>query len=151
MLDERNERARVYNSAMSDIHVFILFTTLAAVAFADLQGLRWVLGRVQTLNARMMRGLHWLVYLGLSGMIVTGYMMFSRDSEYLLSNPVFLAKMVFVASLIVNSFLIGSHMKVASEKPFVEISPGEKTKLILSGAVSGMCWISAMLLGFSLE
>jgi len=136
---------------MSDIHVFILFSTLAVVAFADLQGLRWVLGKVAILHARMMHVVHWLVYAGLGGMILTGVSMFSRDSEYLLGNPVFLAKMVFVGALVVNSFLIGAHISIASEKPFAELSKGEKIKLIVSGAVSGFCWLGAMLLGFSLE
>ncbi len=84
-------------------------------------------------------------------MVVTGFTMFSRDSEYLLSNPLFLVKMVFVTALVVNSFLIGSHIKVASEKPFAALSSGEKTKLIVSGIVSGVCWVGAMLIGFSLE
>lgn len=136
---------------MSEIHELILFMTLAVVAFADLQGLRWVLGFVPTLSARIVRVLHFVVYLGLGGMVMTGLTMFSQDSEYLLSNPIFLVKMVFVTALVVNSFLIGSHIKVASEKPFASLSSGEKTKLVVSGIVSGMCWVGAMLLGFSLE
>jgi hypothetical protein len=141
----------VYNKTMSEIHELILFITLAVVVFADLQGLRWVLGWVPTLSARIVRVLHFVVYLGLGGMVVTGLTMFSRDSAYLLSNPVFLVKMVFVAALIANSFLIGAHIQVASEKPFAQLSSGGKKKLIVSGIVSGVCWISAMLLGFSLE
>jgi hypothetical protein len=136
---------------MSDIHSFILFMTLAVVVFADLQGLRWVLGWVPTLSARVVRFLHLVVYLGLGGMIATGLSMFVRDSEYLLSNPIFLVKMMFVSALVINSFLIGAHIKVASEKPFAGLSRREKTKLIVSGAVSGLCWVGAMLLGFSLE
>lgn len=136
---------------MSDIHLSILFTTLAVVAFADLQGLRWALGRVSTLNTRLTRALHLLVYIGLGGMVLTGLTMFSRDSEYLLSNPLFLSKMVFVGALIVNSFLIGKHIKVASEQSFAELGGREKTKLVVSGVVSGACWLGAMLLGFSLE
>lgn len=136
---------------MSDIHVAILFSTLSVVVFADVQGLRWVLGRVRTLNARLTRALHILVYVGLLGMILTGVTMFLRDSEYLLSNPAFLVKMVFVAALVANSFLIGAHIKVATEKPFAELSVTEKRRLIISGVVSGACWLGAMLLGFSLE
>ena len=136
---------------MSEIHELILFSTLAVVACADVVGLLWVLGRFSTLNARLMNALHLLVYVGLGGMIVTGLTMFSRDSEYLLSNPVFLVKMVFVATLVVNSFLIGAHLKVASEKPFAALPRGEKWRFIVSGVVSGFCWVGAMLLGFSLE
>lgn len=136
---------------MSDIHVFILFTTLAAVVIADVQGLRWVIGHVQTLNARVLHLLHYLVYAGLLGMIVTGVTMFSRDSEYLLSLPNFLVKMFFVAALVINSFVIGSHIKVAAEKPFAALSGKEKMWLIGSGLVSGISWVTAMLLGFSLE
>ncbi len=136
---------------MSEIHELILFMTLAVVVFADLQGLRWVLGWVSTLSSGIVRVLHFIVYVGLGGMVVTGLIMFSRDSEYLLSNPIFLTKMVFVAALIANSFLIGAHIKVASEKPFASLSSGEKTKLVVSGIVSGVCWVGAMLLGFSLE
>ncbi len=142
----------MYNmQPMSDIHVFILFSTLAVVAIADIQGLRWVTGRVPTLNLRLTKTLHLLVYAGLAGMITTGLTMFLRDSEYLLSNPAFLVKMCFVAALVINSFVIGSHMKVAIERPFAALSAREKAWLIGSGLISGISWISAMLIGFSLE
>ena len=135
---------------MSEFHVAFVVLTLLIVVFADEQGLLWFLGKKQILSKRRVDLLHVLVTLGLGGILTTGGLMFIDRSEYLLQQPVFITKMVFVLTLVINAAFSGSISRLATEKSFKELSGAERTQVFVSGAVSIAGWIGAGVCGLLL-
>lgn len=139
---------------MSDIllplHLISLFYALVSVVRADHLGLLWIRGKVDTLDAKKIDSLHRHSFIGLSLMIVTGFFLFLPMREYLLSQPQFFVKMVFVVTLIVNGFIIGTLKNIASTRKFSSLSTREKLPLFISGFVSTISWLGAILGGFYL-
>lgn len=133
---------------MLTIHLTILSLTILVIIFSDFNGLLWLLGRKQQLSKKLFTVLHWLVSIGLVGMILTGgYMAYGYGTEVLFKNYVFGTKMFFVAMLVINAYLIGKHMHLSFEKPFKELSRKEKQVLMISGLVSTSAWIIIFVLG----
>ena len=134
---------------MVTVHVLLIIVTGLAVVYADEQGFEWFRGIQKTLSKKKLDLLHVAVSLGLSGIILTGGLMFI-DRPWLLSDPTFLAKMALVAALTVNGLLIGSLASVASTKEFKDVPLAKKRLLLLSGSVSLICWIGAVTCGLLL-
>lgn len=135
---------------MAEVHLTLVLATAVLVIYSDKVGFSWVRGRVETLSKKKLEILHLAVGIGLAGILLTGGLMFLDRAEYLLGQPVFLAKMAFVASLVVNALFIGSLSKVASERSFASLTPKERIPLYISGGVSIVGWVSAIALGFIL-
>jgi len=125
------------------VHISAVTITIALVIMADTHGLLWLLGKMKTLPERRMRFFHAATWVGLVTTMTAGAIMFSSYPEYLLSLTAFKFKMLFVAALCINAFLIGKHMKVTFATPFSEVPDSEKRALLISGAVSTSCWIGA--------
>lgn len=138
----------------SDLLLPLHLLTLTFVAWtalhADHMGFKWILGREQTLDKETTEKFHTRIWIGLGGMILTGFLMFWPMREYLLSRPQFYAKMFFVLALVANGFAIGSLQKVAFRKSFKELTTKERVPLLISGAVSTISWIGAATLAFFL-
>ena len=130
------------------IHFFVLVITAIAIIIADHDGFQYFMGKKQTLNPVRVKRLHYIVLTGLSVMILTGALMFRDQWGELIDNPAFYVKMLMVLALIVNSFIIGSLMHVATQRSFTELTPAERHKLLASGALSVICWIGSALIGF---
>lgn len=128
------------------IHVLSVFATLALVVVADVHGLLWVLGKMKTLPPRRMGFFHRATWIGLAIIITTGFFMFLNESSYLLSLPGFKLKMFFVLCLIINAFVIGTHMMIAITRTFSSLTLKEKMPLFISGGVSSISWIGAFIL-----
>lgn len=135
---------------MSEFHVIFVVLSILIVLYSDEQGLMWMLGKKQTLPKKRVEVLHALVSIGLGGILLTGGLMFLDRAEYLLSQPVFIAKMIFVAALVVNAFFIGSISRIATEKPYARLSTAERYRVLISGAVSVTGWIGAGVCGLLL-
>ncbi|MBM3261527.1 hypothetical protein FJY93_03855 [Candidatus Kaiserbacteria bacterium] len=135
---------------MKTIHLAILLCTAVVMLIADGHGWRWMRGTVATLDRRAVRMLHYLMWTGLSLMIATGLILFSRAPSYYLGRPAFLMKMCVVAILVVNGILIGRLQGIALERPFASLSSKEKLPLMASGAISTAAWIAAPLIGYFL-
>jgi uncharacterized membrane protein len=135
---------------LSDVHVAILVLTACLVVCTDVAGLLYLLGKKQTLSERFIVWAHRLIFAGLAGMVVTGIILFIPMREYLLVQPNFYVKMMFVLALVVNAFVIGAHMKVASTTPFKLLPQSEKRKLFVSGAISTLSWLGAIFGGIYL-
>jgi cation transport ATPase len=131
-------------------HITAVVLTLLAVLYADEQGLQWFLGRTRVLSQKSVEVVHTLVSVGIAVIILTGGLMFIDRSSYLLSQATFLAKMCFVGALVLNGFFIGSISKLASEKAFAELTPGERMKVLVSGGVSIVGWVGAVTCGLLL-
>ncbi len=130
------------------VHLTILFITGFFIVVSDYAAFKWVTGKVQTLNLVSLKRNHWAVGIGLTLMILTGsFMAFGGSGDRmaeLFANPAFWVKMSFVALLIINSFVIGAHLKTPAERPFASLTAKEKWPLYISGAVSTFAWVGAI-------
>lgn len=126
------------------VHIGTVFVLVPLVVIADLFALLWVLGRIDRLDVRILRTLHRLVYVGIALMITSGAIMFQSYQGYLLATPAFYVKMGFVAALIINSFVVGAHLHTATTRTFAELTWAERRPLLISGAVSTVSWIGAI-------
>ncbi len=133
---------------MEVFHLLFLGVAILAIAVADKKALAWMRGKVEVVSAKSLDLAHYLVWIGLSGLIVTGVIMATPMIEFLIKEPAFLIKMMFVGILITNGFLISSLMKVAYKKSFASLKANEKLLLLFSGAVSTISWATAITIGF---
>jgi len=134
---------------MITLHLSLVILTGLCVLYSDEQAFAWVLGKKNVLSPRLVDILHVVVSIGLSGIIATGGILFLSRS-FLLHDPVFLTKMVFVGALIVNGFFIDRLSVTATERPFAQLSKKERMPLLISGAVSVLGWAGAGLCGLLL-
>lgn len=135
---------------MALIHVIAVISTLSVVLVADYYGGRWFRGKADTIPQQTAERLHMLVSIGLASILLTGGLMFIDRSSYLLSQPVFWAKMTFVGALLVNGFFIGRISRIAASGPFRSVTPAQKRSVLLSAGVSTIGWIGAVILGMVL-
>lgn len=135
---------------MVTFHLGFLFFSIAAILFADKQGFAYLTGEKQVLSKSTLQVIHYAVWIGLLGMIATGAYMAYPLRVYLLSDTIFIVKMLFVGILITNAFLIDSLMKVAHERPFASLTMSERIPLFLSGGISTIAWIGAATMGLLL-
>jgi cytochrome b involved in lipid metabolism len=84
-------------------------------------------------------------------MIISGGIMVSSNLSGFLANTNFLVKMVFVLGLVINSFAIGKLMKLAINNSYASLQKSDKTKLLISGAISVICWLGALTMAFTIE
>ena len=124
--------------------------TCALPICADYFGMLWIREKRKTLNEKKLRTLHTQAWIGLGLMITTGLTLFWPMKEYLLTLPQFYIKMAFVVTLICNGFVVGRLQKKASTRTFSSLSPRERTPLFISGAVSTLSWVGAIIAAFFL-
>ena len=126
------------------VHIIAFVFNIALVVISDFLGLMWVAGKMSVLPNKFIIIAHRAIWFGLSVSIVSGYILFSGASEYLLTVPAFYTKVIFVLALLTNSFLISSHIKLATSQTFKETSVGERWKLFISGGVSFISWVGVV-------
>lgn len=132
------------------IHILSLIFSGCVIVTADHDAFSWFRGKKETLDPEKMELLHQLTWIGLTLLITTGFLLFYPARVFLLSNPVFITKMIFVTLLLGNGFAIGKLSHVAHTRPFSSLSKGERTKLFISGAISSISWIGATIAAFFL-
>lgn len=133
---------------LTTLHLISLIVTAPVILYADHMGFQYLTGRVQTIGLRKVEWTHRLVTGGILLLIVTGVLITVPMWAIMLENPLFYAKLAFVATLVLNGVLIGNLMKKATVAPFASLSPEEKRFLLVSGAVSACGWIATILIGF---
>lgn len=133
---------------LEGLHLFILAVTALAILFADHEGFSYMTGKKQLLTERRVAVLYRLVWAGFLGMIITGAIMVWPARSYYFSDTAFLAKMGFVVALFVNSLFIHKIMYVSTTTPFMQLERSMQIKLFVSGAVSGVGWVGATVVGF---
>lgn len=127
------------------LHLVILGLTVAVILYTDHLGFQYFRGLKQTLDARQVRTLHYLVWFGLVSMIATGLWMAWPALGVLLTTPLFLTKMGFVAVLVINAVFIGFFLSTAIQTPYASLTPRQKAPLLISGALSSISWLGAIL------
>jgi hypothetical protein len=132
---------------IGELHFPLLLLTVLVILYSDHHGWQYFRGTKQTLSPRFVTWSHRLVWVGLIGMITTGVLLTLPAWEYRLTEFVFYVKLGFVGVLVLNAFAIGSLARVASERPYAALSRNEQRTLMLSGALSGLGWVSAATIG----
>lgn len=132
---------------MAEVHLGILLVTAIGILWADHLGFQYFRGQRVTLPAVLVTRLHYAVLVGLVGMLTTGATMAFDRWTYLSVQPVFWLKMGFVAVLVVNSFFIGALMRLATTTSFASLTISQKSRLLASGALSGLGWVGAATIG----
>ena len=127
------------------LHLLILLATAVGIFKADKLGMAWMRGKKEMLDAAVLERYHWWVVAGLAGMILTGIGLVLPNPNDYIHNPAFVMKMVLVGMLVVNSAVIGSLMKIATVRSYASLSTREKLPLFISGAVSAVGWIGAVI------
>ncbi len=129
---------------MLAVHLTILVCTVLVILYTDHVGFRYFRGREQVLSAALVYRLHYVVWVGLLGMIATGAYMAWPALPVLITLPLFQLKMAFVAALFINALYIGFFIQTATTTPFVELTWKQKAPLLISGAISTTSWIGAV-------
>lgn len=127
------------------VHVGILLFIFWNIFKADHSAFSWMRGKLAILDANKMMKFHHNIFYGLIGMTITGIGLYIPLREKLSASPAFKFKMAFVIVLFINSFVIYKFMPVASNKKYSELTTKEKLPLILSGAISTLSWIGALI------
>lgn len=138
------------NEILLPLHIGILVATGCCVVFADIYASQWLRGNIHILNAKIVSRLHQVVSIGTIGMITTGIALFVPVSDFLVQSQTFFIKMTFVLALVVNSFVIEKHMNIATTQAFTNISQREKIVLFVSGTISSVSWLGALISAFFL-
>ncbi|MFA5841827.1 MAG: hypothetical protein WC835_02600 [Candidatus Paceibacterota bacterium] len=125
------------------IHMTGLAVAAVGVLLADHQAFNWVRGKKETLDLAKLTKYHHTVLWGLATLIISGFFLFWPSRNYLLQNTTFLIKMFFVVVLVMNSFVIGRFMPIATTREYSSLSFTERLPLMISGAASGVSWLGA--------
>jgi hypothetical protein len=133
---------------IENIHVCTLALTALCILYADHLGFQYFRGTREKLDAVVTKRLHHLVWAGLLGMIGSGVFLVVPLWEYLAYEPVFYVKMGFVLTLMFNAWIIGQVSHVASTHAFKDLPKAQQTLFLASGALSGMGWVGAAIIGF---
>jgi len=131
-----------------NIHIFAMLFSVGIIFLADKEAFAWVLGKKPLLPDKRVHLYHYLMWAGLLSLIVSGFFMFLPNAEYLLTEPLFIIKMLFVATLVCNAILIGRLTEIALTRTFASLSWGELMPLFVVGAVSAFSWASTILIAF---
>jgi hypothetical protein len=126
-------------------HIGSLFLAGSGVLYADKLALSWLRGKRETLQHSHLLQTHYLVSAALATIVVSGIYLFWPMRDYLLGQPLFYLKMFFVLALILNSVVIGKMLHIATLKPFHILTRKEKFPLMVSGTISTLSWVGAIL------
>lgn len=125
------------------VHLGSLALAALGIFYADTLAVKWVSGKSEVLDIRHLNKAHHSVSVALILMILSGIYMFWPARYYLINDPLFLLKMLFVLVLILNSFVIGEFLHLTTRSSFRSLSHRERAPLFISGAISITCWVGA--------
>ncbi len=126
------------------IHIACLCVAGLGILIADHAAFEWLTHKRDVVGKRELFASHWIVSLGLAGLVLSGLYLFWPMRDYLLLQPLFWLKMAFVAALIVNSFFIEYLMHTASHTAWRHLSIRQRAPYIISGGASTLSWLGAL-------
>lgn len=135
---------------MLTLHVLSFGFVIGITALADKEALAWLRGSKQILEPQTLRNFHRFVWMGFFVLVASGLYLMYPMWRYLLSEPLFIMKMILVGVLFVNGVLIGRLQKMATVYAFKDLTIGQKLQLVISGMVSTFSWVSAALIALYL-
>lgn len=125
------------------LHIAFLCVAGLGILIADHAAFQWLTHKRDVVGRRELFLSHWVVSVGLAGLILSGLYLFWPMRDFLLGSPLFWLKIAFVAALTINSFVIDYLMHTASHTPWRHLSFGQRVPFIVSGAVSTLSWLGA--------
>jgi hypothetical protein len=133
---------------LETIHLTTLALTALVILYSDHKGFQYFRGTTPTLSLSFVTWSHRLVWTGLILMILSGFFLMLPAWKFYLSEPTFFVKMGFVLTLCVNAFFIGKLSPLTIERTFEELPTDLKKTLLVSGALSGVGWVGAAVIGY---
>jgi len=127
------------------VHLGFLIVVVVGSIMADHLAYCWMRGKKLLLEKNELERAHWIVTIGLTGLVFTGLYLFWPQRDYLLEQPTFWLKMFFVLTLLINSFLIESLMPHATRSTHAALDALQKRKLMLSGGISTVSWLGTII------
>ena len=127
-----------------------LCVAAAGMFYADSQAFGWLMGKKDLLLHAHLKRAHNVVGFALVGLIATGLVLFWPMREYLIEQPMFWVKMGFVLALVVNAFAIERLMQLPTRLSFRSLTFKEKLGLMISGGISAVSWLGALVLALLL-
>jgi hypothetical protein len=132
------------------VHIGFLCVAGLGILLADYSAVAWLRGKRETIDEKAASAAHWIVSIGLSGIICSGLFLFWPLRFYVIGEPLFWVKMGFVLALAFNSFVIEKLMPTATHTPFRSLSRRQQLPFLISGAVSTVSWIGAFLIAITI-
>ena len=131
------------------LHLLSLAFVAVVIIIADHDGYLYIRGKKAVLNATKVKRLHQLAWVGLVALTISGIGLVAEDPD-VIEEGAFGVKMLMVAALFANGFVIGQLAKLSVSTPFASLTRRQKLALFASGAVSVSCWVGATFIGFAL-
>lgn len=128
------------------LHITLVWATLLAVFYTDKIALAWLLGKKETLDDKNMTRLHYAIWVGLLGIIISGAFLAYPRITYFIHDMPFIIKMLFVLALLVNAVFLGRLMKTSFKMPFKQVDKERKIEFFIGGMVSTFSWIGALVM-----
>lgn len=129
------------------IHLIIVIGTGLLVMYSDEQAAMWILGKKSVLDHKKVSFLHNSVTVGLTILLITGGFLYLQAPAAYVSHPTFVVKMVAIAALIINTYVISTLSHIAISRPYASLSNKERIPLFISGFVSIAGWGTAAICG----
>lgn len=128
------------------LHVLFLLFALLAVLITDTCGLVYLIGLRQRMNGICLKIKHGLIASACAATVGTGLLLVILKPE-VMAQSVFWMKMVFVAALCANGWLIGRKIPLLTSGPFKTLGRRARWTLVFGSMASLMLWIGAAFLG----
>jgi hypothetical protein len=132
------------------IHILFICAAVIIMVMSDGDGYAWMQGRKATLEAHHVRRYHWAMWTVLAGLIMSGAYMAYPRLGYLSHDSAFILKMTFVALLVLNGLIIGHISHIATTRTYASLSRHERLPLLISGFISPVAWVLALVMGLML-
>lgn len=133
---------------MISLHLFLVILTLFVVVYSDHKAFLWFTGKIKFMDNKITNICHKLALWGFLLICLSGFWLFWPMKDFLLSDKIFIWKMIFVVVLGINGLLIGKLSHYAIEKSFLELDRVSKIKLLFSGFLSTLGWVMSIILGY---
>ncbi len=133
---------------MVNIHIAFVVLTLCLVFYSDHKAFLWFRGKIVRMDSVKTNICHKLGLWGFLLICTTGFSLFWPLREFLLSNNVFLSKMIFVSVLGINGLFIGKLSPLAINNSYFDLSSKEKTVLFVSAMCSSLGWVCTIVLAY---
>lgn len=133
-------------SQLLSLHVDLILIALAAVLITDACGLFYLFGWRKRMNGICLRIKHGLIASMCAATVGTGILLILKNPE-VMAQKIFWLKMVFVAALCVNGWLIGRKIPLLTSGPFQALTRGSRWTLVLGSMMSFLFWIGTAILG----
>jgi hypothetical protein len=128
------------------LHILFLLSALLAVLITDACGLVYLIGLRRRMNGICLRIKHGLIASACAATVGTGLLLVILKPE-VMAQSVFWMKMLFVAALCVNGWLIGRKIPLLTSGPFKTLGRRARWSLAVGSMASLMLWIGAAFLG----